>query len=89
MCLLATDKEDDSLFKLVGVNVVNGEESTITEVPYRNNCAIIFVAGMLVDVGSKDDIIAQAIWVGKRQLSKYQQKCSENSTHIRQTHFDY
>ncbi len=89
VCLLATDKEEDSMYKLVRVNVVNGEERTITEVPYRNNCAMIFVAGMLVDVCSKDEIIAQAIWVGKRQLSKYQQKCSENSTHIRPTHFDY
>ncbi len=50
VCLLARDKEDDSMYKLVRVNVVNGEERTITEVPYRNNCAMIFVEGMLVDV---------------------------------------
>ncbi len=58
VCLLATDKEDDSMYKLVRVNVVNGEESTITEVPYRNNCAMIFVAGRLADVCSKDEVIA-------------------------------
>ncbi len=50
VCLLATDKEDDSMYKLMGVNIVNGEERTITEVPYRNNCAMTFVAGMFADV---------------------------------------
>ncbi len=59
VCMLATDKEDDSMFKLVGVNGV--KESTITEVPYRNNCAMTFVAGMFADACSKDEIIAQAI----------------------------
>ncbi len=49
VCLLATDKEDDSMFKLVGVNVVKGEERTITELPYRNNCAMTFAAGMFAD----------------------------------------
>ncbi len=50
VCLLATDKEDETMYKLVGVNVVNGEERTITAVPYSNNCAMIFVAGNLADV---------------------------------------
>ncbi len=49
MCLLATDREDDSMIKLVTVNVVNGEESTITEFPYRKDCAMTFVAGMLAE----------------------------------------
>ncbi len=52
VCLLATDKEDDSMYKLVRVNVVNGEESSITEVPYRNTCAMIIAAGMFADVRS-------------------------------------
>ncbi len=60
MCLLATDRKEDSLFKLVMVNVVSGEETTITEVPYRNNCAMTFVAGMFADVCSKDEVIADA-----------------------------
>ncbi len=47
VCLLATDKGDDSIYKLVEVNVVTGEESHITEISYRNNCAMIYVAGML------------------------------------------
>ncbi len=52
VCLLATDKEDDSMYKLVRVYVVNGEERTITEVPYRNNCAMIIAAGMFAGVCS-------------------------------------
>ncbi len=55
--MLATDRKEDSLFKLVTVNVVNGE-TTITEVPYRNNCAMTFVAGLFADVCSKDEVIA-------------------------------
>ncbi len=66
VCLLATDKEDDTMYKLVGVNVVNGEERTITEVPYRNNCAMTFVAGMFAAACSKDELIEQPIWVQKR-----------------------
>ncbi len=73
------------MYKLVKVNVVNGEENTITKVPYRNNCAMIFVAGMLANLYSKGAVIAQAIWVEKRQLSEYQHKCSENSNHLRHT----
>ncbi len=46
------------MFKLVTVNVVNGDETTITKVPYRNNCAMAFVAGMFADVCSKDEVIA-------------------------------
>ncbi len=88
MCLLATDKEDDSMYKLVGVNIAKGEESTITEVPYRNHCAMTFVAGMFARACSKDKVIGEAICVEKRQLSELQQKCSENSDHVRQTHSD-
>ncbi len=59
--MLATDKENDSMYKLVGVHVVNGQERTITEVPYRNNCAMAFVAGMFANACSKDELIEQAI----------------------------
>ncbi len=48
ICLLARDKEDDSMLKLVMLNVASGKESNITEVPYRNNCAMTFVTGMAV-----------------------------------------
>ncbi len=43
VCLLATDKDDDSKYKLMNINFVTGEESILTEIPYRNNCAMIYV----------------------------------------------
>ncbi len=46
------------MYKLVRVNVVNGEERTITEIPYRNNCAMIFAAGMLANLYSKNEVKA-------------------------------
>ncbi len=49
VCLLASDRDDDSMHKLVKLNVVTGEESHITEIPYRNNCAMIYVGGKLFD----------------------------------------
>ncbi len=56
VCLLAKDKDEDSLCKLVEVNVATGEERTITEIPYRNNCAMIYVTGMLDGACSVLDI---------------------------------
>ncbi len=50
VCLLATDKDDDFMYKLVELNVATKEERTITEIPYRNNCAMIYVTGKLSDV---------------------------------------
>ncbi len=50
VCLLATDKDDDFMYKLVELNVATGEERTITEIPYRDNCAMIYVTGKLPDV---------------------------------------
>ncbi len=45
VCLLAMDKEDRSMYKLLKFNVSNGEERLITEVPYRKDCAIAFLKG--------------------------------------------
>ncbi len=50
VCLLTTDKDDDFMYKLVELNVASGEERTITEIPYRNNCAMIYMTGKLSDV---------------------------------------
>ncbi len=49
VCMLASDRDDDFMYKLVMLNVVTGEESHITEIPYRNNCAMIHVTGKLSD----------------------------------------
>ncbi len=49
VCLLASDRDDDFMYKLVELNVATKEERTITEIPYRINCAMIFVTGKLPD----------------------------------------
>ncbi len=45
VCLLATDKEDTSMYKLLKFNVSTSAESLITEIPYRRDCAIAFLMG--------------------------------------------
>ncbi len=45
VCLLASDRDNDFMYKLVELNVVTREESHITKIPYRNNCAMIYVTG--------------------------------------------
>ncbi len=47
VCLLAKDKEDSSMYKLLKFNVSSGDERQITEVPYRKDCAIASLNGKL------------------------------------------
>ncbi len=46
MCLLGTNKEDDSTYQVVAVNVSSVEESAITEIPYEADCALVCVTGL-------------------------------------------
>ncbi len=43
VCLLATDREDNGMYKLLKFNASTGTESLITEIPYRRDCAIVFL----------------------------------------------
>ncbi len=45
VCLMAMDKEDSSMYKLLKFNVSNRDERLITEIPYRKDCAIAFLKG--------------------------------------------
>ncbi len=73
VCLLVSDKDDEFMYKLVELNVVTGEEKTITEIPYRNNCAMLYVTGKLSDAcffsdiqlrqGNKINRTVTAFWV--------------------------
>ncbi len=47
VCLLAMDKEEGNMYKLLKFNVSNGDERLITEIPYRKNCAIAFLKGTI------------------------------------------
>ncbi len=45
VCLLATDKEDSWVHKLLKFNASTGVESLITEIPYRRDCTMAFLKG--------------------------------------------
>ncbi len=45
LCLLATDREDNCMYKLLKFNASSSNESIITEIPYRRGCAIAFLRG--------------------------------------------
>ncbi len=47
VCLLATDKEDTSMYKLIRFNVSTCYETMITEIPHRKDCAIASFKGKL------------------------------------------
>ncbi len=45
ICLLAIDKEDNGMHKLLKFNVTDGSEEFITEIPYRKDCALASLQG--------------------------------------------
>ncbi len=45
VCLLAIDKEDNEMHKLMKFNVTDGSEEFITEIPYRKDCALASLQG--------------------------------------------
>ncbi len=45
VCLLATDKEDSCVHKVLKFNASTSVESLITEIPYRRDCTMAFLEG--------------------------------------------